>query len=282
VNFKNNIKKRRGYFCPPFIVEKKGVISLLVEMIKFEINRLLKRRISLFLGVVLLVALFTGVVEYLGISIPKRTILDVFSFSTSSIMSLLLAPVAGFFTGGALVADNRSGLLPLIFSRGVSAFEYVTSKVITSALGQMCFIGITLVVFFVALLPFFPMGTIYIGAQRYSEAFAYNEPVTYCLLIALLFMAAAVAFNGIALLTSVWVKNTFVVMAAPTLLYMGLTYVMSMGPTKVNLLDPYANLALTDVSIPVSILHMVCYWAVIALVTHVLAIAAFSLKKDYM
>jgi len=48
------------------------------------------------------------------------------------------------------------------------------------------------------------------------------------------------------------------------------------------LLDPYANLALTDVSIPVSILHMVCYWAVIALVTHVLAIAAFSLKKDYM
>jgi len=24
VNFKNNIKKRRGYFCPPFIVEKKG------------------------------------------------------------------------------------------------------------------------------------------------------------------------------------------------------------------------------------------------------------------
>jgi len=62
------------------------------------------------------------------------------------------------------------------------------------------------------------MGTIYIGAQRYSEAFAYNEPVTYCLLIALLFMAAAVAFNGIALLTSVWVKNTFVVMAAPTLL----------------------------------------------------------------
>jgi len=68
------------------------------------------------------------------------------------------------------VADNRSGLLPLIFSRGVSAFEYVTSKVITSALGQMCFIGITLVVFFVALLPFFPMGTIYIGAQRYSEA----------------------------------------------------------------------------------------------------------------
>jgi len=101
---------------------------LLVEMIKFEINRLLKRRISLFLGVVLLVALFTGVVEYLGISIPKRTILDVFSFSTSSIMSLLLAPVAGFFTGGALVADNRSGLLPLIFSRGVSAFEYVTSK----------------------------------------------------------------------------------------------------------------------------------------------------------
>jgi len=125
-------------------------------MIKFEINRLLKRRISLFLGVVLLVALFTGVVEYLGISIPKRTILDVFSFSTSSIMSLLLAPVAGFFTGGALVADNRSGLLPLIFSRGVSAFEYVTSKVITSALGQMCFIGITLVVFFVALLPFSP------------------------------------------------------------------------------------------------------------------------------
>jgi len=129
---------------------------LLGEMIKFEINRLLKRRISLFLGVVLLVALFTGVVEYLGISIPKRTILDVFSFSTSSIMSLLLAPVAGFFTGGALVADNRSGLLPLIFSRGVSAFEYVTSKVITSALGQMCFIGITLVVFFVALLPFSP------------------------------------------------------------------------------------------------------------------------------
>jgi len=54
------------------------------------------------------------------------------------------------------VADNRSGLLPLIFSRGVSAFEYVTSKVIASALGQMCFIGITLVVFFVALLPFFP------------------------------------------------------------------------------------------------------------------------------
>ncbi|HQD07951.1 MAG TPA: hypothetical protein PLG00_04525, partial [Coprothermobacter proteolyticus] len=259
-----------------------GDISLLVEMIKFEINRLLKRRTSLFLGIVLLVALFTGVVEYLGISIPKRTIFDVFSFSTSSIMSLLLAPVAGFFTGGALVADSRSGLLSLIFSRGVSAFEYVTSKVITSALGQMCFIGITLVVFFVALLPFFPMGTIYIGAQRYSEAFAYDEPVTYCFLIALLFMAAAVAFNGIALLTSVWVKNTFVVMAAPTLLYMGLTYVMRMGPTKVNLLDPYANLALTDVSIPVSILHMVCYWAVIALVTHVLAIAAFSLKKDYM
>jgi len=131
---------------------------LLGEMIKFEINRLLKRRISLFLGVVLLVALFTGVVEYLGISIPKRTILDVFSFSTSSIMSLLLAPVAGFFTGGALVADNRSGLLPLIFSRGVSAFEYVTSKVITSALGQMCFIGITLVVFFCCFASFFPHG----------------------------------------------------------------------------------------------------------------------------
>jgi len=92
--------------------------------------------------------------------------------------------------------------------------------------------------FFCCFASFFPHGTIYIGAQRYSEAFAYNEPVTYCLLIALLFMAAAVAFNGIALLTSVWVKNIFAVMAAPTLLYMGLTYVMSMGPTKVNLLDP--------------------------------------------
>jgi len=69
---------------------------------------------------------------------------------------LLLAPVAGFFTGGALVADNRSGLLPLIFSRGVSAFEYVTSKVITSALGQMCFIGITLVVFLLLCFLFSP------------------------------------------------------------------------------------------------------------------------------
>jgi len=261
---------------------KKGGVSLLAEMINFELSRLLKKRTSLFWGVVLLIALFTGVIEYLGMGTPKRTVFDAFSFSTSSIMPLLLAPIAGFFSGGALVEDSRSGLLSLIFSRGVSAFEYVTSKVITSALSQMCFIGITLIVFFVALLPFFPMGSIYIGAQRYSEAFAYNEPVTYTLFTALLFIAAAVAFNGIALLTSVWVKNTFVVMAAPTLLYMGLAYVMGMDATKVNLIDPYANLAFTVVDIPVSILHMVCYWAVIALVTHVLAIAAFTLKKDYM
>jgi len=110
VNFKNNINKRRGYFCPPFIVEKKGDISLLGEMIKFEINRLLKRRISLFLGVVLLVALFTGVVEYLGISIPKRTILDVFSFSTSS--NNVLAPCA---CSGILYWRRSGGRQPLRF-----------------------------------------------------------------------------------------------------------------------------------------------------------------------
>lgn len=254
---------------------------MLIKMVKFERRRMLKKRRLLFLGIVLLIVLLWGIINYFGYGVSKRTSFDAFSFATSMMLPLLLPLLAGFFTGGAFAEDQQSGLLPLVLSRGVSPFQYVVSKAIVSAVGQGCFIGGILIVFLIVLFPFLPMGPIMEGAASYSRAFAYNQPAAYCLVIILIFAIAAVAFNGISLLLSVWIKNVFLVMVAPAILYIAALYSIGTDTHLEIMLNPYANLALMEFNVPLPLVQIALYWIVIALVSHILAVAAFSFKKDY-
>ena len=254
---------------------------MLIKMVKLEQRRLLKKRRLLFLGIIMFIALLGGIIIYFEHSTPKRTSFEVFSFATNMMLPLLLPLLAGFSTGGTLVEDRQSGLLPLVLSRGVSPFQYVTSKVIVSAVGQGCFISGILALFLIALLPFFPTGPILTYAARHSREFAANQPAAYCLVIALIFTIAAVAFNGIALLLSVWVKNAFVVMAAPIVFYIAALYSIGFDTPLEIALNPYVHLALGEFNVPLPLAQVVYYWIAIALITHTLTVVAFSLKRDY-
>ena len=254
---------------------------MLTKMLKFELSRLIRKRKLLWLAALGVIALLGGAINYLGHGTPQRTSFEAFSFATDLLLPLLLPLLAGLTTGDVLAEDGQLGLLPLVLSRGVSPFQYVFAKLIASVVGQVCFISGVLALFLVILMPFFPVGPILEYAAYGSRDFAASSPVAYCLAMALVYISAAVAFSGVALLVSVWVKNAFAVMVAPVILYFAALYTIGTDTPLAIEINPYPHLALELFRIPYTLSQVVAYWAVIALATHVLTVLAFSLKRDY-
>lgn len=89
----------------------------------------------------------------------------------------------------------------------------------------------------------FPAGPILEYAADYAETLAATSPAAYCMVLLLIYVIAATAFNGIALFTSVWIKNIFVVMIIPVILYFGSFYLLLTFYIEIN---PYFYLALDE------------------------------------
>ncbi len=252
------------------------------RLLKFELSRLLKERKLLLLGTVAVIALIGGVVHYLGYSTPRRTVSEAFSFATDLIFPLLLPLLAGIATGDILAKDIQSGLLPLIFSRGVTSLQYVLAKVVTGVIGQVCFVAAVLVIFAATLTPFFPSGPILTYAVDFAQDLAINNPWAYCLAMSLIYSFAAIAFGSIALLVSVWVTNTFAVMVAPIAIYIATVYALGMDTPSEISLNPYGNLALGQFyGLPFTLPQIAVYWMTIAAITSALTVLAFSLKRKW-
>ncbi len=155
---------------------------------------------------------------------PKRTSFEAFSFATDFILSMALPLLAGLSTGDLLAEDRHLGLVPLFMSRGVSPYQYIFGKAAGSILGQICFTGGLLIIFLLITTLLFPAGPILEYAADYAEAFAATSPAAYCMVLLLIYVIAATAFSGIALFASVWIKNIFVVVVIPVILYFGAFY----------------------------------------------------------
>lgn len=252
---------------------------MLTKMLKFELSRLIRKRKLLWLAALGVIALLGGAVNYLGSGTPQRTSFEAFSFATGLILPLLLPLLAGLTTGDILAEDRQLGLQSLILSRGVSPFQYIFAKALGSIVGQICFMGGSLALFFVLIMPFFPVGPILEYTAYYGRDLAATNPGVYCLTVALIFVSAATAFSGIALLASVWVKNVFAVMVTPVVLYFAALY--AIGTESLVAINPYVRLALLEFSVPLTLSGVLIYWVVISIVAHVLAVLAFSLKRDY-
>jgi len=254
---------------------------MLSRMFRFELLRLIQRRRLLFLAALGFALLMGGAVTYLGYHTPQETSLEAFSFTTDQILPLLLPLLGGFATGGALAEDGATGLRPLIMSRGVSPRTYILAKALGSVVGQTGFTAGLLAATLLALMPFFPFGPILQFSARYAEDLAATNPLLYCLSVSAIYTSAAVAFSGISLLVSVWVRNGFVVMAAPLVVYIAALY--SLDPNShLVAINPYFRLAVGEAYGPgFTLLGSIVYWILIAVVAYSAAVLAFSLKRDY-
>ncbi len=252
---------------------------MLTNIIRLELKRILGKKKLLVLGILGIGLLITGVVIYLEYNTPQRTSFEAFSFATGYILPLALPFLAGLSTGDILAEDRHLGLVQLFMSRGVLPYQYISGKAIGSVVGQICFTGGLLITFLLTTFLLFPAGPILEYAADFAKAFAATNPMVYCLVLLLIYVCAATAFSGIALLVSVWIENIFVVVVTPTILYFAALYSLSM-----SLINPYCYLALNEgvsSSPSFTFLKVVGYWITISVTVHVLAVMAFSLKKDH-
>lgn len=229
---------------------------MLSRVFRFELRRLIRRRRLLFLAALGFALLMGGAVTYLDYQTPQATSLEAFTFTTNQI-------------------------LPLIMSRGVSPRTYILAKALGSVVGQTCFTAGLLAATLLALMPFFPFGPILQFSARYAEDLAASNPLLYCLSVSAIYTSAAVAFSGTSLLVSAWVRNRFVVMAAPLVVYIAALY--SLDPNShLVAINPYFRLAVGEAYGPgFTLLGSIVYWILIAVVAYSAAVLAFSLKRDH-
>lgn len=255
---------------------------MLRNIIRLELKRLFGRKKLLVLGILGIGLLIIGTISYLEMWTPQRTSFEAFSFATGIILPMALPLLVGLSTGDLLAEDRRLGLVPLFLSKGVSPYQYIFGKTMGNIIGQTCFTGGLLIIFLLISSLLFPAGPILVySADYYAGTLAANNPVAYCLGLLLIYVCAATAFSGVALLASVWIKNILVVMSIPTIIYFGLFYLLITSFIEVN---PYCYLALNEGSfstLPLTFSKAGLYWITISFTTHALAIVTFSLKKDY-
>jgi hypothetical protein len=255
---------------------------MFVRMIKFEMHRMLKRRKLLAFCVIAIAVLAGGAVEYLDYGTPQRTSLEAFSFSTALVLPLLLPILASLLTGDSLAEDHRMGLLPLIISRGIAARVFILCKAIASVVTQVLFFAVVLLLFLLALTSSFPEGPIFEYALALPDNLAVTNPLAYCLGLSAIYAFAAAAFAGTALLVSVWVKNSFVAVVSPTVMYVAVLYLVEFLAPEETLLSPYMMLNLLELRTAPSLLYVMMYWIMIAIVMHALAVLSFCLRRNHL
>lgn len=255
---------------------------MLIAMFKFELQRLFRRRKLLLLAILGFALLMGGAVSYLDYGVSRRTSYEAFVFAADLILPLLLPFLGGFATGDILVEDLAMGLQPLILSRGVSPRTYALAKALGAVVGQVCLIGGLLGAALLALMPFFPVGPISMFSAGVAPDLAAASPLLYCFSVSLVYVAAAAAFCGVSLLFSVWVRNSFIVMAAPMVLYIVALYALDVNSPLIAI-NPYVRLTLQQSGIPgLTLLNAIGYWVLIGTVAYAAAVLAFSLQRDYV
>ncbi|HBK85418.1 MAG TPA: hypothetical protein DDZ53_05245 [Firmicutes bacterium] len=253
-----------------------------MRMLKFELRRLFRRRKLLLLAILGFVLLMGGAVNYLDYGTSRRTSFEAFIFVTDLILPFLLPLFGGFATGDTLAVDRLIGLPALIMSRGVSPLTYILAKALGAVVGQVCLIAGILGVALLALMPFFPVGPLSMFSGGLVPDLAAVNPLLYCLSVSLVYITAAVAFCGVSLLLSIWVKNRFVVMASPVVLYIAALYALDVNSPLIAI-NPYAHLLLEQAAgAGFTLLGVIGYWALLRTFFYTAAVLAFSLQRDYV
>jgi hypothetical protein len=244
-------------------------------MLRFELRRLFRRRKLLLLAILGFVLLMGGAVNYLDYGTGRRTSFEAFIFATDLILPFLLPLFGGFATGDTLAVDR-------LMSRGVSPRTYILAKALGAVVGQVCLIAGILGVALLALMPFFPVGPFSMFSGGLAPDLAAVNPLLYCFSVSLVYITAAVAFCGVSLLLSVWVKNRFVVMASPVVLYIAALYALDVNSPLIAI-NPYARLLLEQAAgAGFTLLGVIGYWALLGTFFYTAAVLAFSLQRDYV
>jgi len=260
---------------PPLLCRERKY-EMLGNVVKFELKKQFRKRL-LTLAFMEFMLSAVGLGIYLTYSTPQRTSYEAFSFSIFTILPMALPLFAALSTGITLAEERSLGLLPLFLSRGVSPCKYILGKTIGSMMAQTCLTLGTLGAFLLATHMFFPAGPILTFGATCGQSLALENPLAHCMASILVYVLAALAFNGTALFVSVWVSNIFVVAATPTILYFAAFYISALMNSNLN---PYLYLALNQHG-PSTFASVAVYWIIAAVFSHGLAVLCFSLKKNW-
>lgn len=251
----------------------------MVKLTWIETKRLFSERKTWIVSILTLLVFIIGVNEYFIMHSPRRTACEAFSFVTTDIFPLFIPVMVGFSTGDMLVKDRRTGILKLYFARNITPLKYILSKVVAGLCSQICLMSAILLLCLALLHVILPYGPAAEYYARFSEYHAFIEqPLLYCIHLILVYILAASAFGSLAIFSSIWIKNGFIVSLVPTFFCFGTLYLL---PASWEKWIPYQYLHLGAYSKLPTLSTVIMYWLIFYAVFSIISVAVFCLKQDY-